>query len=135
MNHIVEDSVHICRGISALIMDTTCKRNLMTMVQISRPNWPSTAHTRAVQYLRSQSLRHHSTFSSIQDYLEHLDKELNRFNQQHPVHAQMLVADELTLSRWEARWRRMRQRPQQAATMAPSAIPANTPARYLQKVA
>lgn len=112
MNSIVKDCVQFGRGLSCLMADCTGRKNLLTLVQISRPNWPLDAHRNAVRFLRSCTLRHSGEFPCDADFLDYLDKVLSKFNQHHPVRPEAEMADELTVSRWEARWQRMRQRKQ-----------------------
>ena len=112
MNSIVKDCFQLGQGLSALMVDCTGRENLLTAVQISRPNWPLSAQRSAVRFLRSRQLRHSEAFPCYADFLEYLDKALSKFQLEHPVRAQAEVADELTVSRWEARWKRMRQRKQ-----------------------
>lgn len=110
MNHIVSDCMTLGRGIAGLIQSAAKKEHLHTLVQVSRPNWPASAHARATRYLREQGLRRSTEFNCVDEFLSYLDKQLNAFSRQHPVRAEVVVADDLTLARWEARWRRVRQR-------------------------
>lgn len=123
MNHIVSDCMTLGRGIACLIQDAAKKEHLHTLIQVSRPNWPASAHGHATRYLREQGLRRSTEFNSVDEFLSYLDKQLNAFSRQHPVRAEVVVADDVTLARWEARWRRVRQGAQHAriapATEAP----------------
>lgn len=116
MNSIVKDCVQLGQGLSGLMVDCTGRENLLTLVQISRPNWPLIAQRSAVRFLRSRQLRRSEEFPCYADFLDYLDKALSKFHLEHPVRAQVEVADELTVSRWEARWQRMRQRKQPVDT-------------------
>ncbi len=110
MNHIVSDCMKLGHGLQMVLKDAAVKGNLLTLVQLSRPNWPHRAQRAAQRFLSQRQLRRPDQFSRLCDYLEYLDKELLTYSSRYPVRREVAVADEVTLKRWEARWARVRQR-------------------------
>lgn len=110
MNHILTDSIKLGYGISGALRDKLLTGSMQSTLQLCRPNWSVSEHRRALAYLRGCQLRNATQFGSLVEYMAYLNKELQRFTRQYPVRAEMQMADEMQLARWEARWARLRSR-------------------------
>jgi len=110
MKELLDDSLKLGNGLRELLMAPTPRGRLHTQVRVSRPNWSSGQCFKALRWMRRNGLRPSSDFSSTEDYLAHLHDRLTAYAKANPNRATFDVADDLSLSRWEARWRRVRGR-------------------------
>lgn len=110
MRELFADTLNISAAVKEILLTPTPQGRLHYLIRISRPNWSARECFKAGRWIRRNGLKARSAFSEEDKYLEHINKQLLAYDRAYPVRGQHAVADELALSRWEARWERARSR-------------------------
>ncbi|MGM0593851.1 MAG: hypothetical protein ACQETD_04875 [Pseudomonadota bacterium] len=110
MKDLIKDLHSLGISLNELLIKPTSRGQLHRVVRLSRPNWPAARCLKAGGWLRRNGLKPRHRFTSEEDYLKHLCQLLDGYAQSLPYRRSHQVADEVTLSRWEARWSRARKR-------------------------
>lgn len=129
MRQLFEDTLKVGASVKELLLRPTSRGQLHHVIRLSRPNWSNSDCFKAGRWMQRNGLKPRSAFAGEQPYLEHINKLLLAYDKTFPVRGQIEVADELSLSRWEARWQRVRARQlQNEIRKSPSAASLSTAA-------
>jgi hypothetical protein len=124
MKQLIEDTLKVGASVQELLLSTTARGKLQTQVRLNRPNWSVSQCFRASRWLARNGLKPAGSFTSAEDYRSHLMGLLSEYARHAAVVSEHEVADELSLSRWEARWQRARLKQQEQQN-----IPSKTAAK------
>lgn len=110
MKQLFEDALKVGASLQEWAFMPTPIGRLQTQVRLARPNWSSARCMRAAVWIKRNGLKGRDDYSGAEVYRDHILRLLRDYARANVRVSEHQVADDLSLARWEARWRRARTR-------------------------